>query len=162
VKKVSTFLSAAMVAALGVVPFQASPAFAVQRCEHQEADTVDGKDGVMFDFCIRADQNAVKVSIENFRCYTNDVDDHMAWCEVRGGVLETLKNGSPTHDQLPRIRDNHLAPYGYWQTTHAGCEEGDFVKAYIDDLHVTVRHYYGSDADNVPFVHPFMHSGVRC
>ncbi|MEW2302854.1 hypothetical protein AB0958_23245 [Streptomyces sp. NPDC006655] len=161
-KKASTLLSVAVMA-LGVVPLAASPASAVQRCEHQEARADDTSDTVKFDFCIHADQNEVTVSVENFKCYGNFFGAYRTICTVRAGVVETLRNGSPTYDQLSPLESGYNSA-GYWKASYPGCEEGDFIKAYIDDLQIHIMHELGHPNiwDDESFRYPFMNSGVRC
>lgn len=123
-KKVSSFLSAAMVAALGVVPLAASPASAVQRCVHHEEYGKDVSDSVAFDFCIRADEDEVRVSVENFTCNTDNPSNFLLQCVVSNGLVETRKNGSTTYDYLPHLEVVANQRYVRWETSHPGCEEG--------------------------------------
>ncbi|WP_329343678.1 hypothetical protein OG866_44010 [Streptomyces sp. NBC_00663] len=160
-KKVSSFLSAAMVAALGVVPLAASPASAVQRCVHHEEYGKDVSDSVAFDFCIRADEDEVRVSVENFTCNTDNPSNFLLQCVVSNGLVETRKNGSTTYDYLPHLEVVANQRYVRWETSHPGCEEGDFVNAFIDDLTVSY-HHWASGWSDVSFGHTFAHGGVRC
>ncbi|MET8572038.1 hypothetical protein [Streptomyces sp. NPDC004783] len=79
-------------------------------------------------------------------------------------MVQTLKNGISSY--------NSPMPLGYtndfprhWEASLPGCEDGDFVKAFLDDLHVSYE--YGDIAGNswwyeVAYPTPFVNSGVRC
>ncbi|MFH9712639.1 hypothetical protein ACH4MW_23210 [Streptomyces luteogriseus] len=165
-KKALASLSAGAVMALGVVSVAASPAAAVERCEHQSTRDYRTAYFTDFDFCIQADEGEVKVSIENFTCFQGGARFQKLPnpCKVTGGMVQTLKNGISSYNSpMPLGYTNDLPRH--WEASLPGCEDGDFVKAFIDDLQVSYE--YGDIAGNrwwheVAYQTAFVNGGVRC
>ncbi|MFE3328810.1 MULTISPECIES: hypothetical protein [unclassified Streptomyces] len=164
-KKVVASLSAGAAMALGVVFVGASPAAAVERCEHQTAGHGPlGGYRAEFDFCIQADEGEVKVSVENFACWHDEFHNwYPRRCVVTGGMVQTLKNGISTYSRLTPLES--MEDLGHWEVSLPGCEDGDFVKAFIDDLRISYAgHTWNGHTEwkEVAYRTPFVNSGVRC
>ncbi|MGQ4404102.1 hypothetical protein ACN6K4_005708 [Streptomyces hayashii] len=166
-KKALASLSAGSVMALGIVSVAASPAAAVERCEHQTTRYDRTQYYVTdFDFCIQANEDEVKVSIEKFTCFKLGARgrEFPNSCKVTGGMVQTLKNGISSYNSpMPLGYTNDLPRH--WEASLPGCEDGDFVKAFIDDLQVSYE--YGDIAGNtwwheIAYQTPFVNGGVRC
>ncbi|PWI41607.1 hypothetical protein CK485_22350 [Streptomyces sp. ICBB 8177] len=153
--------------ALGIVYVAASPAVAVERCEHHTAAQSLYGYRAEFDFCIRAEEGEVRVSIENFICFHDEFrNTYYNRCKVTGGMVQTLKNGIGTYNPpMPLVWTGVGDPPGHWEVSLPGCEDGDYVKAFIDDLRISYAHadLFGSVGwKEVAYQEHFVNNGVRC